>query len=209
MDCISRVICAMEFSLGNPGFSASAKLAPEVSQDSSVPLPPTACGSSSSAPSSWDSAHCKCRRRMSKTVFDCHTVCFKCHGYDCFIDKRCDECLDWSQEEMEAYVEHRRSRLSKDRGWKDSLPKPPSSLGLIQPPSTSMTFSLSDVDDRITGHISALSDAFDRKLDALTCVLLDKFSSNASLDQANMSARLPNCSVSAPPEVPVPGPSHG
>ena len=110
---------------------------------------------------------------------------------------------------MKALVKHHRSLLSKDKGWKGSLPKPPSSPGSIQPPSPSMTFSLSNVDDRITDHISALSDSFDRKLDALTIVLLDKFSSFASLDQANVSARLPNRSVSAPPKVPVPGPSHG
>ena len=89
----------MEFSLDNPGFSTSADVAPEALQDSSAPsLPPTASGSSS-APSSGYSARrsCpKCRRRMSKTLFDRHTICFKCRGYDCSLDKRCDECLDWS-----------------------------------------------------------------------------------------------------------------
>ena len=167
------MFCAMEFSLNKSGFSASAELAPEVAQDSSAPLLPRVSGSFSSTPSSGDSAHCscsRCHRRMSKTVSDCHTVCFKCRGFDCSVDKRCDECLDWSQEEMEDYAKHCRSLLSKDKGWKDYLPKSLSPLGPVQPPSPPLTLSLSDVDDRITSHITTLSECFDRKFDALTNV---------------------------------------
>ena len=97
----------MNFSLDNPGFFASTELYPSVLQNSAALLPPSAFGSSSSAPSSRDSARrsCpKCHRRMSKALFDCHTVCFKCRGFDCSHDKNCDECLDGSLEEMEAYV---------------------------------------------------------------------------------------------------------
>ena len=43
---------------------------------------------------------------MSNPLFDDHTVCFKCRGFDCSHDKKCDECLDWSLEEMKAYVKH-------------------------------------------------------------------------------------------------------
>ena len=43
----------------------------------------------------------------------------------------------------------------------------------------------------------------------MTDVLLEKFSSFASLDSVTLSARLHNCSFPAPPEVPVFGPSHG
>ena len=71
-----------------------------------------------------------------------------------------------------------------------------------------MTFSLSDVDSCINSHILSLSDSFDHKLDALTNVLLDKFLSVSDSAQAHMSARLPNRFFPAPPEVPVPQPSH-
>ena len=61
----------------------------------------------------------------------------------------------------------------------------------------------------VSGHISALSDSFERKLETLTNVLQDKFTSLTSSDQDTMSARMPNRSFAAPPEVPVPGPSQG
>ena len=168
----------MDFSLDNLGFSASAKLAPEASQATGEPLPPTASGSSASAPSSGDFTrrnYPRCHRRMSKAVFDRHADCFKCRGYDCSFDRRCDECLDWSQEKMEAYVKHRRSLLSKDKKGKDSLPKPPFSPGPIYPPSPPVTLSLSDIDDRISSRITALSDSFERRLETLTNVLLTMF----------------------------------
>ena len=201
VDCASRVIYNGKFTLDNPRFSALAELAPKASQATAEPLPPTASGSSASAPSFGDSTHCnclQCRRRRSKTVFDRHTVCFRCCGYDCSFD-RCDECLDWSQEEMEAYVQHRRSLLSKDKKGKDSLLKPPSSLGPIQPPSPPVTLSLSDIDECISGHITVLSYSFERRLETLTNVLLDKFTSFASSDQVTMSARMPNHYFAAPP----------
>ena len=69
---VSRVVCAMEFSLDNPGFSAYAELAPEALQGSSAPLPSTASGSSSSVPSSGDSTRRSCptcRRWMSIILY--------------------------------------------------------------------------------------------------------------------------------------------
>ena len=72
--------------------------------ESAVPTQPSASGSSPSAPSSGDSARqsCpKCHRRMSNPHFDRHTV-LSVQSFDCSHDKKCDECLDWSLEEMEA-----------------------------------------------------------------------------------------------------------
>ena len=66
----------MSFSLDKTVFLASADVSQEASCDS--PPPPLSTGSSSSA-----SAPSKCHRRMSKPVFDLHTVCFQCRGFDC------------------------------------------------------------------------------------------------------------------------------
>ena len=123
------VIVAMSFSLDNPGFSASA----EISQvpPATPPLPPSTGSTSSYAPSSGDSSACrncpKCCGRMSKPVFDCHTVCVICRGVECSLDSHFDECLEWSLEEMESYLKHRQALLRKDHHRKDSLFKPPSS----------------------------------------------------------------------------------
>ena len=100
----------MDFSLDNPGFSVPSDVSQVATQDSVTPPPPSGSNSSASAPSSGDSSRRNCpqhRRRMSKTVFDRHTVCHKCRGFDRLLDKRCDECLDWPQEEMEAYVKQK------------------------------------------------------------------------------------------------------
>ena len=76
----------MEFSLDNPGFSATQDSSLVASQESGTPPPPS--GSvSSSAPLSGDSSrrNCpQCHRRVSKTIFDHHTVCHKCTGVGLF-----------------------------------------------------------------------------------------------------------------------------
>ena len=111
------------------------------SRESVTPPPPSGSGLSF-APSSGDSSlrNCpQCCRRMNETIFDHHTVCHKCRGWDCLLDKRCDECLDWSQEEMDTYVKHRISLVSEHKKGKDALPRPPSSPGPVQatpPPAT-------------------------------------------------------------------------
>ena len=159
-------------------FSAPPDVSQVATQDSETPPPTLGSSSSTSAPSSGESScrNCpQCRRRMSKTIFDRHTVCHKCRGWDCFLDKRCDECLDWSQEEMEAYVKHRKSLISKDKKGKDSLPKPPPSPGPVQSTPPSVTLSVSDVDNRISSQLSEMSASFDRKLEALQALLLSNF----------------------------------
>ena len=146
---------------------------------------------------------------MGKIIFDRHAVCHKCRGWDCLIAKRCDVCLNWSQEEMEAYVKHCKSLVSKDRKGKDALPKPPPSPGPVQSTPPLALLSVSDVANRISSQLSEMSASFDRKLEALQAFIVSNFSSMQSQDHVSMSARLshPN-SFSAPPKVPVPGPAH-
>ena len=67
-----------------------------------------------------------------------------------------------------------------------------------------------DVDNRISSQLSKISTAFNCKLEALQAFIVSNISSMQDLDSVRMSARLsPDVSFSAPPEVPVPGPSHG
>ena len=215
-DCYPSIVIILHqngFFPDNPGFSAPSDVSQVATQDSATPPPPSGSSSSASVPSLGESSrhNClQCRRRMSKTVFDCHTVCHKCLGYDCLIDKRCDKCLDWSREEIEAYVKLRNSPVSKDKRGKESLPKPPSSQGPIQPSSPSVNFSVSGVDDRISSQLTEFSASFDHKLAALQAVIMNSFSSLQTLDLSSMSARMSNVhSFAAPLELPVPGLSHG
>ena len=105
------ILCVYPFRSGvdhldNPGFSN-----PSAGSLDSAPAAP-------SVPASGDSSrrHCQCcRRRMSKLVFDRHTLCVGCWGAECYMDVRCEECLDWLRDVMEAYVKHRKSLLQKAR----------------------------------------------------------------------------------------------
>ena len=95
--------------------------------------------------------------------------------------------------------------ISKEKCKNGKIPKASSSPGPTSPSLPSVpSFSLSDVDDRIAGHLTSWSESFDRKLEALTTALVDKLSSLAPTARSNVSDdRVSNRSFPAPPEVPV------
>ena len=136
---------------------------------------------------------------MSKPVFDRHTMCVLCRVFECYHDSRCDECMEWSPEEMEAYVKHRQLLLRKDRRWKDSLPKPPSSPVTSSLPSQPASLTVSGVDDRIDAKLAVLSSSFDQKLESLTSLLMSKFSMLQAPSEQSMSARMSTNPSSAAP----------
>ena len=74
-----------EFSLDAPGFTPPVPPVPPSSSDSSVETPVDGWRKCSSCP-----------RRMSKKSADRHTECITCRGFDCDINNRCEECLEWS-----------------------------------------------------------------------------------------------------------------
>ena len=106
-----------EFSLDEPGFKTPGAL---------TPAPPS---SYSSVESSSDGRRkcIACPRRMSKKTADCHTLCVNCRGFDCDIDNRCEECLEWPEEEVRLYAKYHKSLKSKDSSSKSkpSAPPPP------------------------------------------------------------------------------------
>ena len=99
---------------------------------------------------------------MSKKTFDRHTFCSVCRGFDCNLDNLCEECTDWPESDMLAYLKHRKilkSKQSKPKTGADvslspSLPSVPSS----QP---SPVF---DVEARIASLSSALSASLARQV---------------------------------------------
>ena len=67
-----------------------------------------------------------CPRRLSKKTADRHTLCVSCRGFDCDIDTRCEECMEWPEEEVRLYAKYRKSLKSKTSSKsKSSAPLPP------------------------------------------------------------------------------------
>ena len=90
------------------------------------PAPPSSSESSIEAPTDGRRKCSSCPRRMSKKSADRHTICVQCRGFDCDLNSRCDECLDWSEEEISKYAKYRKSLKSRESSSrKTSLPPPP------------------------------------------------------------------------------------
>ena len=104
-----------EYSLDDPGFMPPVP-----------PVRPSSSESSVEAPTDGRRKCSSCPRKMSKKSADRHTVCVSCRGFDCDVDCRCDECLEWSEEEIIKYAKYRKSLKSRDSSSrKTAVPAPP------------------------------------------------------------------------------------
>ena len=92
-----------EFNLDDPGFTPPIPPVPPISSDSSAETPVDGRRKCSSCP-----------RRMSKKSADRHTVCISCRGFDCDLNNRCEECLEWSEDDIIAYAKYRKSLKSRE-----------------------------------------------------------------------------------------------
>ena len=111
---------------------------------------------------------------------------YKCHGAECDLDNKCDKCMSWTREEMEAYTKLRKSLAGKSKHRKGSF-KPPS------PPHSTSPVENVDIDVKI----ASLSKMVDEKLVATSEGLFSKF--NDLLGQFRLELTHP--SFSAEPEV--------
>ena len=94
------------------------------------PVPPVPPSSSESSVETTVDGHRKCRscpRRMSKKSADRHTLCIACRGFGCDLNNRCEECLEWSEDEVIKYAKYRKSLKSRDSSSraKTSVSTPP------------------------------------------------------------------------------------
>ena len=158
-----------EFSLDEPGFKAPRALTPvPPSSDSSVEAPPEVC--------------CKCvacPRRMSKKTADRHTLCVNCRGFDCDIDTRCKECLEWLEEEVRLYAKYRKSLKSKDSSKsKPSAPPPPADS--MPSSQLSMCGDIQSQVDSLNVTVNTLAESLSSRLDALTASLISSQSTQLS-----------------------------
>ena len=61
---------------------------------------PKSSGSSSASSCQPQRSCARCYSRMSSIDRDKHLLCIYCRGYKCSVDLRCEECENWSKEEM-------------------------------------------------------------------------------------------------------------
>ena len=93
-----------------------------------------------------------------------------CLGSDCDMDNKCDECISWTKEEMEAYVKLRKSLTSKSRHSK-SVSKSSS------PPRSSAPLLDLDIHERFQSQLDYINKSVDSKIAALSENLFARFSS--------------------------------
>ena len=164
-----------EFSLDDPGFTPPAPPVPPSSSDSSVESPVDGRRKCSSCP-----------RRMSKKSADRHTVCIACRGFDCDINNRCEECLEWSEDDIVAYAKYRKSLKSRDSSSKaktklshppltPSRPSPqPAPLPAQQPaPRPAQPAPRPSQRDDLQSQMDSLSSNFQSLSNSLTSQLSD------------------------------------
>ena len=131
----------MEYSLDNPRFLEAIAGTQDV---------PRSSGSSTSSGLQQRSCS-KCPSRMSSIDRDKHLFCIKCRGFECSVELRCDECKDWSKEEMLAHEKICKSLASKSKSRGKSSSNSKSSKKPASPPSTSVPL---DIDDRLKESVN-------------------------------------------------------
>ena len=132
----------------------------------------TTSSSSTSSQEAGSHRNCSvCKKRISQYKFDRHTVCISCRPIVCDLNHRCGECNDWSTDEMENYLKHRKSLDSKGKK-KDSkastITQSPKQTNLV---STDMLRSL---EDRLNQKFSKF---FEHKLDLIDEAIGNKLTS--------------------------------
>ena len=147
-----------EYSLDEPGF------APPV-----PPVPPSSSESSVETPADGRRKCIACPRRMSKKSADRHTLCVNCRGFDCDVHSRCEECLEWSEEEVIKYAKYRKSLKSRESSSrsKTSLPTPPPTTSGPSPqpaPQPAPREDLQSQVDSLNLTFQSLSDSINSKL---------------------------------------------
>ena len=160
-----------DINLDEPGATTPAP----PSSDSSVENPPEACRKCIACPG-----------RMSKKTADRHTLCVSCRGFDCDLESRCEECIEWPEEEVKSYAKCRKSLKSKDSSSrsKPSAPPPPpaDSVPSSQPP---VRADMQSQVDSLNATVSSLAENLSARLDALAASLL-----SPNLSQLSSQTRL-------------------
>ena len=174
--------------LDEPGFTAPAGSTAPPSSNSSVEPPPDS-----------RSKCVSCPRRMSAKTADRHTVCVVCRGYDCNLETRCEECIEWPDEEVRLYAKMRKSLKSK--GSSKHRPKPsasPSPPAASIPPSQPHTLvDMQTQVDTLNSMMTTLSESLFARMDALQASLAPSVPQPSSRPSHKPDAGSPQPGVTA------------
>ena len=152
-------LCIMDISLDKPGFGVGTTDAEVHFSD-----PPRSSGSVSTPSGDSTRRSCtKCHGRMSSFSLDKHRFCTKCRGSECSMNSRCNECMQWTEEDMLKYIKLRKSLSSKSKRSKSS---PPRSIPHDR-----------DTDDIIPTQLDSVQKLIDDSIATMSVNLLAKFSS--------------------------------
>ena len=148
-----------EYSLDEPGFVPPVPPVP----------PPSSSDSSVETPVDGRRKCIACPRRMSKKSADRHTLCVNCRGFDCDVHSCCEECLEWSEEEVIKYAKYRKSLKSWESSSrsKTSLPTPPPATSGPSPPPAPQPAPHADLQSQVDSlnlTFQSLSDSINSKL---------------------------------------------
>ena len=176
-----------EYSLDEPRFKAPGAPPPAPpSSDSSVETPPDA------------RRKCiACPRRMSKKTADRHTLCVNCRGFDCDINTRCEECLEWPEEEVKLYAKYRKSLKSKDSSSKSKSSAPPPPADSRPSPQQSPRDDFQSQIDSLNVTVNTLTESLSARLDAFMTSFMNQSAQLSSQPQLGPDAGVPQPGVTA------------
>ena len=173
-----------EYSLDEPGFTPPVPPVPLSSSESSVETPVDGRRKCSSCP-----------RRMSKKSADRHTICISCRGFDCDINNHCEECLEWSEDDIIKYAKYRKSLKSRESSSKSktAISNPPLTPSRRSPqpaPQPAQPAPRPVQRDDIQSQVDSLTNNFKSLSDSLTSQLSDFMTQFLCQNQSSHQPRL-------------------
>ena len=135
---------------------------------------------------------------MSAKTADRHTIYVACGGFDCSIDTRCEECLDWPEEDVRLYAKMRKSLKSKgssklsDKPAASPPPPPAESMPSSQPNAIA---NMQTQVDSLNTLVNSLSESFFARMDALQASLVSSIPPSSSRPSHRPDASTPQPGV--------------
>ena len=101
-----------------------------------------------------------------------YSVCVVCRGYDCNLETRCEECIEWPDEEVRLYAKIRKSLKSKGSSThRPKLSASPSPAASIPPSQPHALVDMQTQVDALNSMMTTLSDSLFARMDALQASL--------------------------------------
>ena len=97
-------------------------------------------------------------------------MCFF-HGFDCDVDTRCEECLEWPEEEVRLYAKYRKSLKSKTSTKSKSAAPPPLPADSMHSPQPAPHGEFDHRLDSLTVTVNNLAELVHSKLEAISASL--------------------------------------